>query len=202
MLQSIDYPVKHLLIIDNGASAVEEDLEVTVPACVELTTYLPMPSNLGVAASWNLGIKLFPLDNRWTFASNDMYFHPGQLEKLAWASPQHLTLIEQFPHWHAFVVGEDIVRTVGLFDEGLYPAYFEDNDYERRVRYHKLPVVKLPVGTHHDNSSTLHSDTSLEFQNTRTFPHNHEYYMRKQSTGDYSEGHWHLTTRRDNNWTL
>jgi hypothetical protein len=28
MLQSIDYPIAHLLIIDNGAAKVEEDLEV------------------------------------------------------------------------------------------------------------------------------------------------------------------------------
>jgi hypothetical protein len=92
-LQSLDYPIAHLLIIDNGASKVEEDLQVHVPECVEMTTYLPMPSNLGVAGSWNLGIKLFPMDNRWTFASNDMWFEPGELEKLAWASPDDLTLV-------------------------------------------------------------------------------------------------------------
>jgi len=35
-------------------------------------TWLHMPSNLGVADSWNLGIKSFPHDDRWFFASNDM----------------------------------------------------------------------------------------------------------------------------------
>ena len=73
-LQSIDYPIKHLLIIDNGASTVEQDIEVHVPEIVKFTTYLPMPANLGVAASWNLGIKSFPYDDRWFFASNDVVF--------------------------------------------------------------------------------------------------------------------------------
>jgi hypothetical protein len=65
MIASIDYPVGHLLIVDNGASWVMEDMQIHVPDCVEMTTYLPMPANLGVAASWNLGIKSFPYADRW-----------------------------------------------------------------------------------------------------------------------------------------
>lgn len=34
MIASIDYPIKHLLIIDNGASAVLEDIDVDVPDVV------------------------------------------------------------------------------------------------------------------------------------------------------------------------
>ena len=200
MLQSIDYPINHLLIIDNGASKVEEDISVDVPDCVEHTTYLPMPSNLGVAASWNLGIKLFPMDNRWTFASNDMWFEPGELEKLAWASPDHLTLISSFPHWHAFTVGQTVVQRIGLFDEALYPAFFEDNDYQRRAAHMEIPITLLDINTGHDNSSTIHSDTAYRFANTRTFPNNRAYYDSKLNQGDYSQGAWSLDRRRSNNW--
>jgi hypothetical protein len=200
MLQSIDYPIAHLLIIDNGASQVEEDLEVHVPACVEMTTYLPMPSNLGVAGSWNLGIKLFPMDNRWTFASNDMWFAPGQLEKLAWASPSELTLVSSFPYWHTFAVGQDVVQKIGLFDEGIYPAFCEDNDYQRRVEHHGIPITLLDINTGHDNSSTIHSDSAYRFANNRTFPDNRAYYERKQREGDFTQGSWSLQRRRANNW--
>ena len=52
LVRCIDYPVGHLLIIDNGG-----ELEgVGIPDCVEQCTILNMPSNLGVAASWNLAI--------------------------------------------------------------------------------------------------------------------------------------------------
>jgi GT2 family glycosyltransferase len=201
MLASIDYPVAHLLIIDNGASQVEEDLEVHVPECVEMTTYLPMPSNLGVAGSWNLGIKLFPLDNRWTFASNDMWFEPGELEKLAWAAPTDLTLINDFPYWHAFCVGEKVVEKIGLFDEAIYPAFCEDNDYQRRAQHNEIPITLLDIKTGHDNSSTIHSDTTYRFRNNSTFPNNRSYYERKQREGDYTQGSWNLTRRRQNDWT-
>lgn len=200
LLDSLDYPIKHLLILDNGSSQVEEDQELNVPETVELTTYLPLPSNLGVSGSWNLGIKLLPLDDRWFFASNDMWFYPGELEKLAQAQPSDLTIIEDFPHFHAFVVGEQVVQKVGLFDEALYPAYFEDNDYLRRCEKHLVPVIRYALKTGHDNSSTILSDTRYRFKNSTTFKNNAQYYDLKTRLEDYSEGGWDLNIRRQNNW--
>ena len=202
MVSSIDYTVEHLLIIDNGASGNVESVEIDIPETVEHTTYLPMPSNLGVAGSWNLGIKLFPMHDRWTFASNDMWFEPGQLAKLAEAKPSHLTLIKDFPHWHAFTIGEEVVQRIGLFDEALYPAYFEDNDYLRRAHHHKVPVEHLDLKTGHDNSSTIMSDTRYRFRNSVTFKNNAQYYQLKERMTDYSQGSWALHTRRENDWPV
>lgn len=199
-LNSIDYPVGHLLIIDNGASEVEEPIDLDLPDCIERTTYLPMPSNLGVSASWNLGIKLFPMDNRWTILSNDMWFEPGELEKLAQAKPSDLTIIEEFPHFHAFVIGEEVVQRIGLADEGLYPAYFEDNDLLRRCDHHRVPVIRLDIKTGHDNSSTIKADSRYRFRNSVTFKNNAQYYDIKCRLQDYSQGSWRLDTRRENTW--
>lgn len=200
MFDSIDYPVAHLLIIDNGASQVEEDLTLNLPETVEHTTYLPMPSNLGVSASWNLGIKLFPMDDRWTFASNDMYFKPGQLKRLAQAKPTDLTLLSEYPYWHAFAVGEEVIQRVGLFDEAIYPAFFEDTDYERRCDHYDIPITTIEVGTGHDNSATIHADTRYRFRNSTTYESNREYYQLKDRLNDYSQGSWKLSTRRENTW--
>lgn len=201
MVSSIDTPVQHLLIIDNGASEVEDDIGIDIPDTVQHTTYLPMPSNLGVAASWNLGIKLFPLDDRWTFASNDMYFYPGEMQKLAQANPEELTLITDWPRWHAFTIGQTVVQTVGLMDEALYPAYYEDDDYLRRCEHHQIPVTYLDIQTGHDNSSTIHADTRYRFRNTTTYENNRNYFHLKQRLRDYSQGSWYLNTRRENDWT-
>lgn len=200
MLATIDYPVEHLLIIDNGSGHNDDEGQLHIPPQVEHTTYLPMPSNLGVSGSWNLGIKLFPQDDRWTFASNDMYFKPGELMKLAEASTSDLTLIEAFPHWHAFTIGQTVVEKVGLFDEALYPAYFEDNDYERRCKHHDITITYLNIDTHHDNSSTINSDSAYRFRNSTTFQTNRKYYDMKQRLNDYTSGSWQLTTRRENDW--
>lgn len=103
MIGSIDFPIRHLLVIDNGASSVMEDIEIDVPDVVEHTTYLPMPANLGVAASWNLGIKSFPYDDRWFFASNDVVFRPNALERLCEARTDEITLSGCFPSGKCFL---------------------------------------------------------------------------------------------------
>ena len=200
MLTSIDYPVKHLLIIDNGASTVQVSMELDVPEIVEHTTYLPMPANLGVAASWNLGIKSFPYDDRWFFASNDVEFEPGALEKLSEARGDEITLCEYFPFWQTFCVGYEAVRRLGLFDEAFFPAYFEDNDFNTRANHHGVPIRKLPIELLHENSATLHSDPVFVQKNGATFTRNGAHYRDKIARGDFGAGGWDVERRRLNGW--
>ncbi len=200
-LQSIDYPIRHLLIVDNGASTVMEDMQIDVPDCVELTTYLPMPANLGVAASWNLGIKSFPYADRWFIASNDVQFHPGALERLSEARSDEITLSDMIPHWQAFALGYEAVRRVGgLFDESFFPAFCEDNDYARRAEHAGVTIRRLDVPMVHDNSSTINSDPVLLQKNARTFPTNAAYFHDKVAREDYSPGSWSVERRRLNGW--
>jgi GT2 family glycosyltransferase len=200
MVSSIDYPVKHLLIIDNGASDVLEDMAIDVPACVEHTTYLPMPANLGVAASWNLGIKSFPYDERWFIASNDVRFEPGALQRLSEARSDEITLSAMFPHWQAFALGYEAVKRVGLFDEGFFPAYFEDNDYQRRAQEFGVKVVHIDVQMIHDNSSTLLSDPHFVSRNSNTFSNNQAHFTEKVAREDFGAGSWSVERRRLNGW--
>jgi GT2 family glycosyltransferase len=202
MLSSLDYPISHLLIIDNGASGVEHSFELDVPECVEHTTYLPMPANLGVAASWNLGIKSFPYAERWFFGSNDVEFHPGALERLCEARSDEITLSGDFPFWQAFSVGYEAVKRLGLFDEGFFPAYFEDTDYLRRAEHFGVTVRKLDIPSHHDNSSTIKSGPGLMDKNARTFASNNSYYNEKVNGEDFGAGGWDVYRRRLNGWEL
>jgi GT2 family glycosyltransferase len=200
MVSSIDYPVKHLLIIDNGAADVLEDMTVDVPACVEHTTYLPMPANLGVSASWNLGIKSFPYAERWFITSNDVQFEPGALQRLSEARSDEITLSSMFPHWQAFGLGYEAVKRVGLFDEGFFPAYFEDNDYQRRAEHAGVTIRRLEVPMMHDNSSTIRSDERLSRENSRTFTSNQAHYSEKVARDDFGAGSWSVQRRRLNGW--
>ena len=197
MLSSIDYPIRHLFIIDNGEGP-EEVLQI--PDWVREVTYTPVPSNLGVAASWNLGIKSFPNHNRWFFASNDIYFEKGALEILGSARTDELTLCEVPPYFQTFVIGEDVIEKIGLFDEIYYPAYWEDTDFIRRVEHAGIPVRRLKVFVNHDNSSTIQSDPKLQFANTKTYETNRDIYRIKEDSGDYSIYGWSLSARRLNSW--
>jgi len=196
MLASIDYPVYELLIVDNGGELDGiRDNENLINVNI-----LNMPSNLGVAASWNLGIKLLPHHDRWFFASNDMFYMPGALEKLSEARRQDITLSNMFPFWHTFALGEEVVRRVGLFDEALYPAYFEDNDYERRAKHLGVDIRSVSIPTGHDNSSTIGADRGLREKNAVSYQNNAIYYSNKMAQQNYCQGAWSLKRRRDNAW--
>jgi GT2 family glycosyltransferase len=170
MLASIDYPVKHLLVIDNGGGIESLDQ----PDAVEKLTVWNMPANFGVAASWNLGIKAFRNDDVFFFASNDMRFQPGGLKALGRAERDAVTLSHQMPYFHTFAVGVDVVARVGLFDESFFPAYCEDIDFLWRCEREGITVNRAVIPTSHDNSSTIGSDLNYQSANTVTYPQNAE----------------------------
>jgi len=200
LLRSIDYPIRDLVIIDNGYG-YRDLYGKPMLLGAKRVTVLPMPGNLGVAASWNLGIKLLPHDDRWFFASNDMAYAPGSLKILSEARSDELTIAEDFPHWHTFALGEDVVRRVGLFDEGYYPAYYEDTDYLWRLGEAGAKLRRLSIPAIHDNSSTLHSDERFMEANKRTFQNNQNYHRAKKAGEIPAEDQgWSLDRRRANAW--
>jgi len=81
-----------------------------------------------------------------------------------------------------------------LFDERFHPIYFEDNDYERRIKTAGFEAKFIHAALLHDNSSSLHS------QNNVTFQRNSELFKTKVQNNDLSEGNWSLKIRRDNRW--
>ncbi len=196
LLASIDFPVDDLLLIDNG-HCVED---VPPMPTVKQFHWLEMPTNLGVAGSWNLGIKSLPHAAWWLIVNSDAYFPPGALESFCTAArTDALVLSAAAPPWAAFAIGEQVVSVVGLFDEALYPAYAEDDDYTRRCIYHGIPVVQSGVRVAHDNSSTIKEPRYAE-ANARTFPQNIAYYRAKQYRGDMTAGEWSLSRRRELSW--
>jgi GT2 family glycosyltransferase len=198
MIASIDYPIGELLIIDNGGDAGTYTNEH-----ISKIRILNLPSNLGVPASWNLGIKLYPFAPYWVISSNDVVFEKGTLEILAKAlDPDKLILTKASPHYQTFAVGENIVDKVGLFDEGLYPIFFEDNDYHQRVQHHGLAIEKVVLPHTHVNSASVRFDERLMERNDKTFQDNAAYYHNKTLNEDYSEGGWKLSRRRKNDWGI
>ena len=196
-LNTIDYPIKEILIINNGKEVYEsprKDLNVRV---------LNLPSNLGMSGSWNLTIKLYPHEPFWIFSSADTHWIPGSLEQLYNASGKD-NLVMTTEAWSCFSLGENIVREVGLFDEYFYPIYFEDNDYYERVMRSSMKngyvegkiKVRVPDGA----SQTIRSDDNLRNRNDETFLLNKEYFDKKNSENFEIEGKWNIDKRRENEW--
>ena len=193
MLNSVDVPVDHLLVIDNGTGA-----DLTFNDNFRKVTVLDLPANQGVSGSWNLGIKSFPYAHRWFIVSNDVVFEPGALEMLAQARRDEITLTGDAPHWQAFALGDEAVNDIGLFDESLFPAYFEDNDYMRRAEFVGVNIRRLDLKLRHDNSSTIKA--GYQEKNAKTYIKNESYYQSKIDSNDYTAGGWSLEIRRANGW--
>jgi GT2 family glycosyltransferase len=196
LLSSIDYPVGHVVIIDNG-NMIDQ---LKLPAEIRELTVLTMPANLGVASSWNLGIKCFPHDTVWFICSDDVEFEPGALE--AWyeaSGPDRLVTAEQWPHYQFFSVGEDVIDAVGLFDEALHPANFEDDDFEWRAAKHGFDALRVAIDHSHVGQATVFDGVNRE-KNKQSYPLNEIYFRYKQSQGDLSAGEWSLERRRINSW--
>lgn len=196
MLSSVDYEVGTLVVIDNGHCL---DGDFTHRDWAHSAYLLRMPSNLGVATSWNLGIKATPHAPWWLVANFDVTWPAGSLKRFDTEDASRvLRLSAASPPWSAFTIGEDVVRAVGLFDEALHPAYFEDNDYQRRCEAAGAPVIQSDIPVEHRNSSTL--SAGYRAANDRTFAANAAYYGAKQYRDDLSEGRWSLKRRREQSW--
>lgn len=197
MIASIDHSIENLLIIDNGG----ELRELEVPDTVKQTTVLSMTHNLGIAPSWNLGVKNFPFEDVYYFTSNDCVFEPGTLLKLeAESSRDKVTISELWPHWQLFSVGDQVFKDCGLFDEAIFPMNFEDDEFEWRVTELGFSVNKVNLPMVHDGQMTFKSDAHYAARNTVTYKANELYFNTKKTEGRLNAGEWSLKIRRTNNW--
>jgi GT2 family glycosyltransferase len=193
MLETIDYPIRKLIIIDNG-DALRASAGRPIEH-VQSTKVIKMPANLGVAGSWNLGIKADPFAPWWLIANFDLEWPAGSLRAFYEQAGEGIMLAQSPQPWSAFALSEDAVKRIGLFDEGFHPAYFEDNDYELRARLEGVKITRSQIPIIHHNSSTLQY---FGERNNATFSNNAEYWQRKQEKPN--EGGWTLDRRRVNSW--
>lgn len=203
MITSIDYTVENLIIIDNGDNLRQPTDEG--PRCdnplIKNFRVVPILNNLGIAPSWNLGVKLVPFDQIFYFTSNDCVFAPRTLEKLATESARDkVTISELWPHWQLFSVGDKVFEECGLFDEAIFPMNFEDDEFEWRVGEMGYEVRKLDLPMVHDGQMTFKSNQHYAIRNQTTYEANGLYFRTKKHERRLNAGEWSLKIRRANNW--
>jgi GT2 family glycosyltransferase len=195
MLESFGGHIETLIVIDNGNSGWKPSTDKA--SNVHCWT---MPSNLGVAASWNLGIKATPKSEGWMIVNHDIVFgENGVAEFFGLASRSNIVLGGK-PNWSCVWIGSDVVKKVGIFHEGYHPAYFEDNDYELRARALNVPVALSMAPIFHRNSSTLQSSSQFQERNAKTFQANRELFEERVKAGNIPDKEWDLQRRLDLSW--
>lgn len=181
MLASVDVPVGRVVIVDNTPG---HDLDVG-PA-----EYLRPLTNLGFGGSINAAISQTAGAPWWLFASNDLIFGRGDLEAIVAAvegdGPRIVTGDRSDSRMLRLAYGAlnaACVDAVGLFDEwAFFPAYFEDDDYERRCHLGGVEWITYNgtvVCGGGGPSQTIKGDPAMAAHNARTYPLNAAQYAEK-----------------------
>ncbi len=173
LLDSLDHPVGRIVIIDNG-DVVGQLAETAGPVRV-----IAPGHNLGVGASWNLGMKATPDAPWWLISNHDIEFGPGDLARADAAVEPGAAALYYMLGMAAFAVTRHAVRAVGLFDENIHPAYNEDLDWGRRADLAGVVKVQAGFTGSHVGSATIYSDPVLRAANGPTHMANDAYYAAK-----------------------
>lgn len=187
---SVDSPISTLFIINNGEDRSVQNMISQIErrdipnAKMFENIRIEKFRNLGCARSWNHIIRTSP--GAWLISGNDIQFSPGDIGKIkdTLARNQDASIVCAMGY-AIYCFTELGVRTVGMFDENFYPAYYEDNDHFRRVALTKAKAVGVdnckPIHGEapHWGSCTVNSDPALQRKNAVTFGNLKDYYARK-----------------------
>jgi GT2 family glycosyltransferase len=196
LLDSIDYPVEHLVIVDNSG---KKTFEPKVNDNVKNVWLLQVPSGLGANGAWNLIIKSTPHAPYWVIPNDDAHFEPGALETIAKeVDTNKFNFLNISPKWSCVVPTEGSVAKAGLWDEVFHPIYFDDDEYEWRMRELGVEFNTINARVYHDNSSTLHS--GYEERNASTYSRNNSMFTNKRASNNIGIIGWSLKVRRENRW--
>lgn len=124
-------PHENILIIDNA------DYAAIPRACPGWDGRMLRPErNLGVAPSWNIGVRAVIAEQLdWlVIASTSFRFGPsGGRTFIDALDGCDLPGAQSIYGWHFIAIARPTFETVGEFDEGFWPAYWEETDFLYRM---------------------------------------------------------------------
>lgn len=147
-------------IIDNGQDHYKLGDAV---ADAGLTLELWTPNRpLGVAESWNWFIR--DVTQERIIVNDDVTFAPDSLHRMVEAPGPVVSGLLGSNAFSCFLIRDECVAKVGLFDETISPgyAYFEDCDYHQRMLKEGLDITGVECSVKHIGSATLASRSSAE----------------------------------------
>jgi len=213
LIQSIDYPVDQFVILFQGGVA-DFDLSCIKNTHVKEFVFVSSDMNIGVSRGWNYLIRNFP-SNYWIISGDDNYFESGTLERISQFMDKEDSLQNVFcginmrqrleedtstenhsykvipAGFSTFIVTSKIFENVGLFDENIYPAYFEDSDLWQRItlsgeRTHTIENTFIYAGDNKDTGSCTIRNVSAEYRRKMDtcYCRNEKYFHDKWNTNE------------------
>lgn len=208
LIKSVDYPVENFVIIFQG-STNNFDFSKIKNENIKKFTIIVSSYNIGCSRGWNYIINNFP-SKYWLICGDDTYFEAGTLEKI------NKTVLDssnkeivyycfmekningnitkaKTSNFGSFIFTKKIFDKVGIFDENIYPAYFEDFDiWQRLIKSgeRRMSITNAFIYTGDENferSSTLLSiDSNYKKKMEECILRNELYYNKKWNNGLFS----------------
>jgi GT2 family glycosyltransferase len=165
----------------------------------------PHGENRGLSRTWNDAMLAGYADGAdvVVIANDDLEFAPGDLDRLAEAAADqrdryivscagpHGRYGRRMPShgYSCFAINPIALEVLGCFDENIFPAYCEDQDYSRRARLAGLHEANCPdTDVFHAGSVAILADHELLIRNARSQALNMDYYRRKWGgDGDFEQ---------------
>lgn len=138
-IRSVDFAVRVLVVVHNGRDPGVAAAVATLKKERPQMRVVHEPENTGCAGGWNRILAADPAAPWWLVVNDDIAFPPGALRNIAsrvWAREQTELDAGHYKFWYqhgasgwsCFALMARAVRTVGTFDENIFPVYFEDED--------------------------------------------------------------------------
>lgn len=166
-----DFKQTEIVICDNGGQEI-------ITRENNFVIYKP-EKNLGVSGSWNM-IMDYADKVKATHVlmlNDDIYLGKSEEEINTIIRLWKPEFLCTELNWCSFILSVDAYKKIGKFDENFFPAYFEDNDYFRRMMLLNIPIVMNAMLNPiiYRNSMTILKTPELN----NGFEKNRQYYISK-----------------------
>ena len=193
-IQSAEHQLTGLLIWNGGPEQYALQLQPQIRVlknsrnCVARAWNLGILSGLKAGAEYvliiNLDVVLGPhtIDRLVDFANAhpEAAFWTASNTALEELEDPRKDTFDEHPDFSCFLVNAKTFQVVGLFDENIFPAYFEDNDYHYRCHRQGVRALKSAKATyHHIGSAVVKNDPIFFAKNASYYDGNRQYLIRK-----------------------
>ena len=163
-------------LIENGFEKIKNNINFI----------LTLDDHVGVSSAWNEILKYAFVTKNFNIAiivGSDIEFKEGYVESYIKEFEENnleFSTARGFG-FNCFAMTKKCYETVGEFDLNYYVAYYEDNDFHRRVKLSGLKDGDIgnPGLITHWGSATIRRDKKYENANCQTFPMNQQYFIEK-----------------------
>lgn len=174
----------YVIVVDNGGQYDAQPWRSVAP----LDPMVLRPGrNVGCSGAWNLLLDQATSDEMVLIANDDIMLSEHSIGRILSRTTVE-TSVGQFtkPDFVAahgfslFLIRKQLVDELGPFDENFFPAYFEDNDFEYRMKLAGKRFHVVDGCAQHTGSASLHIQSdAAQREFGKRFEQLRSYYVKK-----------------------